>query len=129
MYAVPGIDEMIGTFSSKWISKNERLMKYGNPNPGPGTYDSPEGRKMQGGYIGHKSLEFPSLNVPGPGSYEENATIFNQARAPSYSMRNKGVHAEMSKVPGPGQYDMSDNNYRRNFSGKIVSKAAKLGLN
>lgn len=108
------------------FSKNPREMKYGNPNPGPGQYESPNRGKPEGGYMGQKQSDASGLNVPGPGAYEEDGTKFKHQKAPAYTMRGKGAGRQGDMVPGPGQYDGNAENLQwKSYSGKIVSKAAR----
>lgn len=111
----------------KWgFSKNPRDQKYGNANPGPGQYDSPDRKRIEGGYIGHRPGDMSKSHVPGPGAYDGNSANWKQSKAPAYSMRQKTAGGRKDAVPGPGHYDPDAIRYEhKSYSGKLVSKAAR----
>ena len=76
----PGNYDSNGLISStknrdpKWgFTKNARDNNLDNHNPGPGAYDSGNKGKIPGGYLGDKGKNDNKLDVPGPGTYEQNS--------------------------------------------------------
>lgn len=75
------------------------------PSPGPGSYSA---RKLGRGPAITCSFRHPMDDeiareaVPGPGTYHNSCTRFSEG--PRYSMPGKGPEADLSQVPGPGQY-------------------------
>lgn len=89
------------THEPQWsFSHNQRQKDDLNPNPGPGRYDTPERNRAKGGYMGGKSQEKSSLNIPGPGAYEDKGYFFKMPRAPAYTMLKKGDIKDHKDVPG-----------------------------
>lgn len=114
----------------KWsVGKQPKGLQYGNANPGPGQYDSPGRERIIKGYMGAKTNEPNNMNVPGPGTYEEEKNKFAYDRAPAYTMRGKNARDGKKNVPGPGQYDPDAERVMfKTYSGKLTSKAARDGL-
>jgi len=114
----------------KWsVGKQPKGLQYGNANPGPGQYDSPGRERIVKGYMGAKTNDPNNMNVPGPGTYEEEKNKFAFDKAPAYTMRGKNNQGNKKNVPGPGQYDPdAERTMWKTYSGKLTSKAARDGL-
>ena len=101
-------------------------------NPDSGKYYQDILNKPTGGYKFSKEEKFKIFRpeTPGPGKYDLNKSTLGDG-VPKYSINNsdketqigKAIkHSKKNKIPGPGNYTLTEENYEKTIFNKTITK-------
>ena len=110
--------------------------------PDAGKYNTDIMTKPSGGFKFSKEEKFKTIGMktPGPGKYETNKTTIGEG-VPKYSINKTDKetqmgktikHSKNNKIPGPGDYTLTEENYEKTIFNKTITghfaKEPKLKL-